>query len=453
MKTRRLTIGTFSIYITLVFILFQFSCNKKEEPTPGNLQQIGNSLEFGEVGMNAPSIAQEVKISGSNITSELLAEVSGDFEIAVGAENYSTKVSIDPHNANSEVTIKVRCKATKVGGLQGKLTVSGYVTSEASFDLSAIGVEKLHKFTTFNEKHLAFGGGNSQAAIGTFNFPAEQEKIEKITMFVKLDCPIGGCNAWDVFANVKVRNPESDEWMEIGRYITPYGVDNSEVEMGFPIDVTDFKNLLTGEVELRSFIEVWGADGWLLTLDFEIIEGTPDYKYYKVATILDYTRHSLDGIPYGEENEHVVDRCIDIPANAEASLFRTIITGWGHATPSDNDGRTCAEWCFRTHHIIIDDNPLFTHDMNGIGCANNPVQPQSGNWQPDRAGWCPGMAVPVRIDEFPHSRAGESFCYKYQLEEWTNDMQSTAQNKHAYYSISSYMVVKSNTPIDVPVVY
>ena len=44
----------------------------------------------------------------------------------------------------------------------------------------------------------------------------------------------------------------------------------NDIKSRIGFDVTDFKNLLSGKVELRSFIEVWGADGWLITLDFEI---------------------------------------------------------------------------------------------------------------------------------------------------------------------------------------
>jgi len=38
--------------------------------------------------------------------------------------------------------------------------------------------------------------------------------------------------------------------------------------------------------------------------------------------------------------------------------------------------------------------------MGPIGCGSNPVSPQNGNWEPDRAGWCPGMEVPIRLDKF-----------------------------------------------------
>ena len=37
----------------------------------------------------------------------------------------------------------------------------------------------------------------------------------------------------------------------------PYGVDTSALDRGIEIDVTDFKSLLTGTVEIRAYIEVW----------------------------------------------------------------------------------------------------------------------------------------------------------------------------------------------------
>ncbi len=306
---------------------------------------------------------------------------------------------------------------------------------------------------TFDNQRLAFGGGHPQSCEGVFTFPDDPTKIKTIRMYVKLRCPQGGCNAWDMFANVRVKDQASGEWFEIGRFITPYGVDNVKRTKGFEIDVTDFKSLLSGEVALRAFIEVWGDDGWLLSLDFEVVEGEPDFPYYAVAQVLDHARHSLDGIPYGENHQFEVEKSITIPSNVQKTSFRTIISGWGHATPSDADGRPCAEWCFRTHQILIDGVPLFHHELKGIGCASNPVQPQNGNWSPDRAGWCPGMEVPVRHDLFAGTMAGANFCYRYQLAPWVNNMQSSADNKHAYYAISSFVVVKSKTPFaGVPVV-
>lgn len=87
--------------------------------------------------------------------------------------------------------------------------------------------------------------------------------------------------------------------------------------------------------------------------------------------------------------------------------------------------------------------------MGPLGCASNPVNNQSpGNWQPDRAGWCPGMVVPARYDQFSGSMAGSSFSFEYDYVNWTND----GANGDAFYATSTFVVVKSNTPISKPMV-
>lgn len=435
----------------LVCLIVSTACDdNKTKKEPGTFTISGNLLDFGNTGLNAPSQAQELLINGSSLNRDLIIEVSNNFEIAIDNESFSHELILTNEQVNAGVTLLVRCYPSKTGDLEETLTISGEDLPQKTKTLKGYGINKLHTIKTFNNTRLAFSGEYSQKKEDTFSFPTDPTKVENITMYVKLRCPDGGCNAWDMFANIRLWNETMGKWLEIGRYITPYGVDNSQLFKGFPIDVTDFKNLLTGEVKLQTFIEVWGADGWLVSLDFEIIEDTPDYNYYAISPILDYAQHSLAGIPYGVENDFVVNKCITIPITAEATSFRTTISGWGHATPADNDARPCAEWCFRTHHILINDAPLFTHDMKGIGCANNPVQPQGGNWAPDRAGWCPGMEVPIRTDNFNTSMAGESFSYTYELEPWTNDLQASDPN--AYYAISSFVVVKSNTPIEAPIV-
>jgi len=313
--------------------------------------------------------------------------------------------------------------------------------------------QQIYVVKAFDRVRHAFGDGYSQTATGRFTFPTDPARVEKITMFIQLRCPDEGCNAWDMFANVRVQHPDTGEWLEIGRYITPYGVDNAQAGRGFRVDVTDFKQLLTGEVNLRSFVEVWGQDGWLVSVEFEIVEGEPDYPYYAVGTLLDHAEWSLAGVPYGEDHDFVLERYVQVPEQAEQTSIRTIITGWGHAFPVDPDGRPCAEWCFRTHHIHVNDKRMFSHVLDGLGCNQNPVRPQNGNWAPDRAGWCPGMAVPVRTNHMENPMSGQSFTFGYRFEEWTNNFQTTASNKHAYYAISSYVVVKSSQPIEAPVVH
>ena len=52
------------------------------------------------------------------------------------------------------------------------------------------------------------------------------------------------------------------------------------------------------------------------------------------------------------------------------------------------------EWCYRTHDIKINNASAFQHYMGPIGCPSNPINDEQdpGNWEPNRAGWCPGSS-------------------------------------------------------------
>ena len=310
--------------------------------------------------------------------------------------------------------------------------------------------DKTHTYKTFSKERFAFGQGQNQTKTNIFNLHEDLSNIKTIKMFAKLTCPYGGCNAWDVFANIKVKDPESGKFYEMARYITPYGVDNSQLTRGFEFDVTDFKSLLQGNTEIFSRIETWGSDGWELSLEFDFIEGIPDYQYYAISDVITYNEWSTSGVPYGVSHNLDLDKNITTPSNTESLHLRTIISGWGHATPVDSDNRPCAEWCFRTHHIKIDGTNKFNHNLNPIGCQTNPVSPQNGNWQPERAGWCPGMGVPVRIDTF--NTPINTFTFEYDYEDWISDGGTASGQSGAYYATSVFVVVKSSTPITKPIV-
>ena len=94
-------------------------------------------------------------------------------------------------------------------------------------------------------------------------------------MFLQIDCPNGnsGCDDWDRFANIKVKDNYSGNWFEIGRYITPYWTGTQVLERGLEFDVTDFKFLLTGATELRIYIENWTAKPDIISIDFDYVAG------------------------------------------------------------------------------------------------------------------------------------------------------------------------------------
>ncbi len=307
---------------------------------------------------------------------------------------------------------------------------------------------RTHNYITFNRAHLAHGDGLKNRVSQSFTVHNDVANIAQIKMYVQLNCPTGGCGQWDVYAHVRVKDKATDGWFELGRFITPYGYGNRQLQRGFEFDVTDFKTLLTGTSELQIFAECWDNKGYYVTVDFDYIEGKPDYKYYTIAKILDYSEDSQSGIPYGTNHDFVLNKSIEIPINAANKYLRTIISGWGHAVPADDDGETCAEWCFRKHSVLIDAVPTFTHSLEALGCANNPVTRQRGNWKVDRAGWCPGMEVPVRVDSLAEITRS-SFEFEYAFQDWQRD---NVPENTAYYAISTYIVVKSNTSLDKTIV-
>jgi len=425
---------------------------------PREIQIAGSVTDFGEVTIATNSVAQVIQVKGLDLENDVTATVTGLFEISKDNITYSNNVNYTFGTINTlaeDLHIRFIPGATDLGVKNGVLTFTANGVDDVVINLSGTGIPLIHNYSAFQDQRIAFGGGYNQTETGTFNLHNDLTNIENIKMYIKLRCPSGGCNAWDVFANIKVKDISSGDWYEIGRYITPYGIDNSAVTRGFEVDVTDFKSLLSGSVELYARIETWGADGWELSVDFDYIEGTPDYPYYAVADVISYDDWSTSGVPYGVTNDPMVwdlDKSITIPANSEATSLRTIISGWGHATPTDNDGRPCAEWCYRTHDVKINGANTFQHYMGPIGCGANPVSGQAGNWAPDRAGWCPGMAVPVRVNEFATAMAGNTVNFEYDYENWVTDGGNTSGNSGAYYATSTFVIVKSNTPITKPIV-
>ena len=115
----------------------------------------------------------------------------------------------------------------------------------------------------FDNVHQSFGGsGNYRTIIDTIQFPDSNLNYSEIIMTVALECPTGGCDPWDRKAKISVEH--LNDWFEIGRYVTPYGV-----ECGWSFDVTDYRSLLTGEVPLRSYIDTWVQPGWLVNIQFD----------------------------------------------------------------------------------------------------------------------------------------------------------------------------------------
>ena len=413
------------------------------------------SISFDDTMVSKSSSASAILVESKNVSSTVEISVTDGFEISSDNLNFGNSLTID---ANQSKTIHVRFSPSKIQTYSGTIDIKNNEANDVKISLNGEGIQLKFNYKTFSNKRLAWGSGYSQAASQNFDLHSDNSNIEAIKMYIRLGCPSGGCDPWDRFANILIKNSSTNQWYEMARHITPYGVGNSQLTRGLEVDVTDFKSLLSGNVELKIYAETWVASGWVISLEFDYLAGNPDYKYYQITPVIQFNRNSLSGVPYGGENGNTqldkekfdLTKTISVGSNIKSAHFRTIISGWGHATPADSDGRACAEWCFRTHKIKINNVDKFSHYMGPIGCGNNPISNQGGNWAPDRAGWCPGMVVPLRLDKFDTDVSNTDINFEYYFQPWTNNFVGTPgyNNKNAYNAISTFIVLKSDQEIE-----
>ena len=414
---------------------------------PASISTNVSSLSFENTMVNQISESQVIIINAENTSSEINVSAPEGYEVSLDNSSFSQSFSFAPEISNE---VYVRFTPAEAINYYSTLTISSNdISNNINLNLFGLGTPLIHNYQAFQNQELGYGGGFSQSAIQMFSLHDDLSEIQQIKMYLQIDCPSTGCDDWDRFANVKVKDQATGNWYEIARYITPYWVGTQQLQRGLEFDVTDFKSFLKDNVELRIYIENWTTKADIVSIDFDYIVGTPDYENYEVAEVLSLHSNSISGVPYGVTHNLDLEKSIQIPSDSENIQFRTIISGWGHATPNDADGRPCAEWCFRTHDIKINGSYTFQHNLGPIGCSANPINNQNpGNWQPDRAGWCPGMAVPVRMNSLDTSYSGSTISFEYDFEDWTSD----GNGGNAFYAISTYVIVKSNSEITTPIV-
>ena len=449
-------------FLVIGIILFFISCSGGDDstvdeiiPQTPSIIVDKTSVNFEDTMVSKSSSAASILVESKNVNSTVEISVTDGFEISSDNLNFGNSLTID---ANKSKTVHVRFTPSKIQTYSGSIDIKNAEANDVKISLSGDGVQLKYNYKAFSKTRLAWGSGFSQSASQSFDLHNNNDNIEGIKMYIRLECPSGGCDPWDRFANILVKNSNTNQWYEMARHITPYGVGNSQLTRGLEVDVTDFKSLLSGNVELKIYAETWVASGWVISLEFDYLAGNPDYKYYQITPVIQFNRNSLSGVPYGGENGNTqldkekfdLTKTISVGSNIKSAHFRTIISGWGHATPADSDGRACAEWCFRTHKIKINNVDKFSHYMGPIGCGNNPISNQGGNWAPDRAGWCPGMVVPLRLDKFDTDVSNTDINFEYYFQPWTNNFVGTPgyNNKNAYNAISTFIVLKSDQEIE-----
>lgn len=222
---------------------------------------------------------------------------------------------------------------------------------------------------------------------------------------------------WNVF-NVQER-------FEIGRYITPYGI-NLDLGQGFTwvFDVSDYRPLLTDSIRIT-------AGNWqeLLDLKFLFIEGTPPREPYKVTNL--WVGQPGYGLQTSIE-DFLSPRTVPIDANSVNTRLKMRVTGHGFGGTEN-----CAEFCPKEHSIWINGTKRYGKVVWRDNCALNPVYPQGGTWVYNRTNWCPGAEVwTYDVELTPHVTAGQSSTIDYNVEPYTWDGQGSVP----YFAIETQLV-------------
>lgn len=222
--------------------------------------------------------------------------------------------------------------------------------------------------------------GNNTETIEA-ELPCYQGAFDQILATLEVNCPDGGCGEWDRVAYLEAQSPNG-EWIEIIRYITPFGVACSHA-----IDLTDYAYILQGKTKFRISCVTFD-NGYLYDLSLYYKAGTPEYPYSFVTNVWQ------DVYPFGDmaNLQPVEPADISFPEETQSATLKLVSTG--HAWGDLNTGNA-GEFYEATHHIWVNGEQTF-EQHNWQGCNPNPdgCSPQSGTWFYDRSGWCPGSIAP-----------------------------------------------------------
>lgn len=211
----------------------------------------------------------------------------------------------------------------------------------------------------------------------TAELPSYLGAFDRIVANFDAKCPPGGCGEWDRVASVDVKG-HNGQWVEIFRYITPYGTACSH-----SIDLTDYMSILQGKVDFRVNCVTFD-NGYEYDLSLDYQSGTPEHVYSHIDVLWQETYDF--GNP--ANLQPVQPLSVHYSSDAVASTLKMVSNGHGWG---DNNTDNAAEFHEDTHTIWVNGEATF-EQHNWKDCNPNPdaCQPQAGTWFHDRAGWCPG---------------------------------------------------------------
>jgi len=337
--------------------------------------------------------------------------------------------------------------------VQAKATASNGNITIDTINIEVVNTATTQNVQTFDGDLVAFGFGANRTFYGDYTLPQSIGAYDQIIANFSVTCPSisGGCDDWDRLAYVEYKAPDGT-WMELFRYITPYGV-----ACNHSIDVTDYASLLHGNVELRMFIDTWGTGGWDIHLDLDYNAGTPTYLYSHIQEL--WHGQYTFGNPTDLQPCDTV--AINFAANTQKATFRLTTTGHGWG---ENNTSNAAEFYNATHSFYINNSPSAYFQQLWNDCNPNPdnCTGQNGTWEYNRAGWCPGTIAPPNIYDMTSEIGNAPFNFSYVFSQSYQDFchpnnpncisGSTCTDCNAgynpFYQIGAYMISHSNTTLN-----
>lgn len=195
--------------------------------------------------------------------------------------------------------------------------------------------------------------------------------------------------------------------VEIGRFITPYGIQFDLGPGGFTwiYDITDYQMYLKDTVDLAAH-----NTQELIDLKFAFIEGIPPRDVHARQPIWS---------EWGSYNYANLADDISLPATQvvlsdSSSMFKIKTRFSGHGQVGN---QACCEWVSKDHKISIDGVERFNWEIwEETACGDNPNVSQGGTWPYAREGWCPGDLVKEYDHELtPFVSPGASVTFDYDI--------------------------------------
>ncbi|MDA0973462.1 MAG: peptide-N-glycosidase F-related protein [Bacteroidetes bacterium] len=321
-------------------------------------------------------------------------------------------------------------------GDQDALVVSAMLTDDSNIlndalEMSYLALEQAYTIEIFQSEQHNFAAAG-QSHLSQISLPENNSEYGQLLMIISVDCPGTGCDPWDQPAKISL--VKDGVTYELARFITPYG----KACGPWTIDVTSFKSILQGDCEFLSYIQVWGASGWLLNVDLVFVPEEVDFPFQKVTPVYD-TDNWVYGDPGIEDDLPTISLPVD-QSTAEAE-YRMTITGHGQANTNN-----AAEFSPKTHTVMANGSAVQSHFLWKNDCEFNDCANQFGTWTFDRAGWCPGQGVdPLLIDISDIITAGSMVDLDYELEAYTNFLNTGyngGSHTEPHYKIHAYLVEK-----------